>query len=72
LIVFAVIAKPWYIIMYKIHAQDFINIFFGFQNVTRFLTPEHKIGSQVYYNIPIILGGFFHGAYSAAWLLAFF
>ncbi len=59
LIVFGLIAKPWYIIMYKIHAQDFINAFFGFQNITRFLTPEHKIGSQVYYNIPIILGGFF-------------
>jgi len=59
LIVFAVIAKPWYIIMYKIHAQDFVNVFFGFHNVTRFLMPEHKIGSQVYYNIPIVLGGFF-------------
>ena len=59
LIVFAVIAKPWYIIMYKIHSRDFVNVFFGFQNVTRFLTPEHKIGSQVYYNIPIVLGGFF-------------
>ncbi|MDO8536334.1 MAG: glycosyltransferase family 39 protein [Candidatus Omnitrophota bacterium] len=59
LIVFAVIAKPWYIIMYKIHAQDFVNVFFGFQNITRFLTPEHKTGSQIYYNIPIILGGFF-------------
>jgi 4-amino-4-deoxy-L-arabinose transferase-like glycosyltransferase len=59
LIVFAIIAKPWYFIMYKIHAQDFISTFFGFQNVTRFLTPEHKIGSQVYYNIPIVLGGFF-------------
>ena len=59
LIIFAIIAKPWYIIMYKIHAQDFLNVFFGFHNVTRFLTPEHKIGSQVYYNIPIVLGGFF-------------
>lgn len=59
LIIFVVIAKPWYIIMYKIHAQDFVNVFFGFHNVTRFLTPEHKIGSQVYYNIPIVLGGFF-------------
>jgi 4-amino-4-deoxy-L-arabinose transferase-like glycosyltransferase len=58
-IVFIIIAKPWYFIMYKIHAQDFISIFFGFQNVTRFLTPEHRIGSQVYYNIPIALGGFF-------------
>ena len=59
LIIFAVIAKPWYIIMYKIHARDFVNVFFGFHNVARFLTPEHKMGSQVYYNIPIVLGGFF-------------
>ncbi|MFA5255113.1 MAG: glycosyltransferase family 39 protein [Candidatus Omnitrophota bacterium] len=59
LVVFAVIAKPWYIIMYKIHAQDFVNVFFGFHNVTRFLTPEHRMGSQAYYNIPIVLGGFF-------------
>jgi 4-amino-4-deoxy-L-arabinose transferase-like glycosyltransferase len=59
LIVFTVIAKPWYIVMYKIHARDFVNVFFGFHNVTRFLTPEHKIGSQIYYNIPILLGGFF-------------
>ena len=59
LIVFAVIAKPWYIAMYKIHSRDFVNVFFGFHNITRFLTPEHKMGSQVYYNIPIVLGGFF-------------
>jgi len=59
LIIFAVIANPWYIIMYKTHAQDFVNVFFGFHNVTRFLTPEHKIGSQAYYNIPIVFGGFF-------------
>ncbi len=59
LIVFIIIAKPWYFIMYKLHAQEFINTFFGFQNITRFMTPEHKIGSQVYYNIPIVLGGFF-------------
>ena len=59
LVVFLLIAKPWYVIMYKLHAQDFISAFFGFQNITRFLTPEHKIGSQIYYNIPIVLGGFF-------------
>ncbi|MCX5679428.1 MAG: hypothetical protein NTZ95_01980 [Candidatus Omnitrophica bacterium] len=37
----------------------FIDAFFGFQNITRFTQSEHKIGSQVYYNIPILLGGFF-------------
>ena len=59
LAVFLLIAAPWYLIMYKIHAKEFIDAFFGFQNITRFTTPEHKTGSQIYYNIPIVLGGFF-------------
>ncbi len=58
-VVFMLIALPWYITMYKLHAGTFIDEFFSFHNITRFLTPEHKTGSQVYYNIPIILGGFF-------------
>jgi 4-amino-4-deoxy-L-arabinose transferase-like glycosyltransferase len=57
-VVFAVIALPWYIIMYKLYAKDFIDAFFGFHNITRFFVPEHKTGSQFYYNIPVILGGF--------------
>ncbi len=57
-LIFILIALPWYIIMYKLHAKAFVDEFFGFHNITRFLTPEHKIGSQVYYNIPIVLGGF--------------
>jgi len=58
LAIFVLIALPWYLVMYRLHGSNFINEFFGFQNVTRFLTPEHKTGSQIYYNIPIILGGF--------------
>lgn len=58
-IVFLAVASPWYILMFKVHGSAFTEAFFGFQNVTRFLQSEHKIGSQVYYNIPILLGGFF-------------
>jgi 4-amino-4-deoxy-L-arabinose transferase-like glycosyltransferase len=57
--VFAAIALPWYVVMYKTHGNLFMDEFFGFHNVTRFMTPEHKTGSQSYYNIPIIFGGFF-------------
>lgn len=57
--VFLLIAAPWYIAMIRIHGKVFIDSFFGFQNVTRFLQSEHEIGSQFYYNIPILLGGFF-------------
>lgn len=58
-VIFIAIAAPWYLLEYKIHGANFINSFFGFHNITRFLEAEHKIGSQVYYNIPIVFGGFF-------------
>jgi len=57
--VFIVITAPWYLAIYKLHGKVFIDAFFGFHNITRFLEAEHKIGSQVYYNIPVIFGGFF-------------
>lgn len=56
---FILTAFPWYIVAYKLHGRAFIDAFFGFQNVTRFLESEHKIGSQWYYNIPVVLGGLF-------------
>ncbi|MFH1190305.1 MAG: glycosyltransferase family 39 protein [Candidatus Omnitrophota bacterium] len=58
-VVFAVISAPWYLAIYKLHGRAFIDGFFGLHNVNRFLVSEHKIGSQFYYNIPIIMGGFF-------------
>ena len=59
LIFFLLIASPWYLIMIKMHGKNFTEAFFGFQNITRFMESEHKIGSQFYYNIPAILAGFF-------------
>ena len=59
LLAFIVVAMPWYLAAYRLHGKEFIDAFFGFQNVTRFMQSEHKIGSQIYYNIPVIFGGFF-------------
>ncbi len=56
---FMFVAGPWYFLAYKLHGKEFIDAFFGFQNVTRFMQSEHRIGSQIYYNIPVILAGFF-------------
>lgn len=58
ILVFFAISAPWYAAIYKLHGKDFVDAFFGFHNVTRFLESEHKIGSQFYYNIPIVFGGF--------------
>jgi 4-amino-4-deoxy-L-arabinose transferase-like glycosyltransferase len=59
LIVFVLIASPWYFLMIKMHGKNFTEAFFGFQNINRFMESEHRIGSQFYYNIPAILAGFF-------------
>ena len=59
LLAFLAIAAPWYLIVGKIHGSLFVDEFFVFHNVTRFLEPEHKIGSSPFFYIPIILGGFF-------------
>jgi 4-amino-4-deoxy-L-arabinose transferase-like glycosyltransferase len=58
-LVFMAVALPWYIIVYRLHGSAFTDAFFGFHNVNRFLEAEHKIGSQIYYNVPVALGGFF-------------
>jgi 4-amino-4-deoxy-L-arabinose transferase-like glycosyltransferase len=58
-VVFIAVAAPWYLLEYKLHGKAFIDVFFGFHNVTRFFESEHKVGSQFYYNIPIVFGGFF-------------
>jgi 4-amino-4-deoxy-L-arabinose transferase-like glycosyltransferase len=57
--VFLAVSIPWYLAMHYLHGKEFMEIFFGFHNVTRFLQPEHEIGSQFYYYIPVVLGGFF-------------
>ncbi|EFK96921.1 Glycosyl transferase, family 39 [sediment metagenome] len=57
--VFILVAGPWYLEMIRMHGKVFIDTFFGFQNVTRFMESEHKMGSQIYYNIPVVFGGFF-------------
>lgn len=58
-IIFIAIAAPWYIVMYKTHGQAFIDEFFGFRNINRFLVPEHKIGSQFYFYVPVVFGALF-------------
>jgi len=52
------VALPWYILMYRVHGKEFIDVFFGFHNITRFLEPEHAIGDVFYYYVPVLFAGF--------------
>lgn len=56
---FAVLALPWYLMMYYYHGMAFVDTFLGFHNITRFLQPEHSSGKLWYYYIPVLIFGFF-------------
>lgn len=59
IVLYSVVALPWYGIMYKLHGAAFIETFLGFHNVTRFTSPEHPEIVTWYYYIPVLLIGFF-------------
>ncbi|NQT33198.1 MAG: glycosyltransferase family 39 protein [Candidatus Omnitrophica bacterium] len=59
IVVFLAVSVPWYVAVSRVHGSTFIGEFFGFQNITRFLHPEHRIGSSPFFYIPIVLGGVF-------------
>lgn len=59
ILIYAITALPWYVAMYSIHGNPFIETFIGFHNVTRFTSPEHASGLLWYYFIPVLILGFF-------------
>lgn len=59
LALYALVAVPWYWLMYNVHGTIFIETFLGFHNITRFTSPEHPEGVLWYYYIPVLLVGFF-------------
>ena len=59
ILIYAITALPWYVAMYAIHGNPFIETFIGFHNITRFTNPEHAAGVLWYYFIPVLILGFF-------------
>jgi len=59
LLLYFLIAAPWYYGMYTVHGMDFINTFLGFHNVTRFTTPEHASRVTFWYYFPVVILGLF-------------
>ena len=57
LIVFFVIATPWFILVQQ-RNPEFLNFFFIVQQFQRYLTPEQNRPGPFYYFVPVILVGF--------------
>ena len=54
-----VICATWYLPMYLMHGQDFIDTFFGVHNGLRATVSEHPRDDVWYYYLLIFLAGFF-------------
>ena len=54
ILLFIVLASPWYIAMYSIHGQDFISGFLGLHNMERALVSEHPKFNVWYYYLIIV------------------
>jgi len=59
ILLFCVVALPWYLFMYYVHGNAFVDTFLGFHNITRFTSPEHPEVLVWYYFIPVLILGFF-------------
>lgn len=59
LLLYFLIASPWYYAMYTVHGMEFIETFLGFHNVVRFTTPEHASRVTFWYYLPVIILGMF-------------
>jgi len=57
IIIFSVIALPWYILEYKAQGMKFIEGFFLKHNISRFETSFEKHKGSLFYYIPVILIG---------------
>jgi 4-amino-4-deoxy-L-arabinose transferase-like glycosyltransferase len=58
LLLFAVIAGPWFILM-AVKEKEFTQFFFIDQHVLRFLTTKHSRSGPLYYFLPVLFGGLF-------------
>jgi len=57
LIIFSIIALPWYILEYHQEGMKFIKGFFLKNNIKRFDTTLERHGGSIFYYIPVILIG---------------
>ena len=48
------VGLPWYILMYKVHGEVFLDTFIGYHNITRFAAPEHPGQNSLFFFIPIL------------------
>lgn len=71
-IIFVIVAFPWYILIIQKYGRSYIDYFFLKHNLARFATPELKHPGPVVYYLPVLLIGLFPWSaflFSSFWYL---
>lgn len=72
-LLFLLLAVPWYYFMYRTHGQAFTDIFLGTHNYLRATVSEHPSDNVFYYYTAVLILGFFPwSAYLPAMLLGMY
>ncbi len=72
IIIFAIVAFPWYILIIQKYGRSYVDYFFLKHNLARFATPELKHPGPVVYYLPVLLIGLFPWSaflFSSFWCL---
>lgn len=69
ILLFSVVALPWYIAMYTIHGSEFINTFFGVHNYLRATVSEHPRDNVIYYYTLVNILALFPWCLLIPWVL---
>jgi 4-amino-4-deoxy-L-arabinose transferase-like glycosyltransferase len=57
LIVFTLVAAPWYVAMVQEHGLGYLHRFFVAENLERFATDRYNEPRSVFFYVPIVIGG---------------
>lgn len=66
---FLALAMPWYVAMYQLHGNDFINMFFGVHNYLRATVSEHPKDNVIYYYTMVNILAIFPWSLILPWTL---
>jgi 4-amino-4-deoxy-L-arabinose transferase-like glycosyltransferase len=58
-VLFALVAAPWYLLVYRAQGRAFIDVFLLDHNVQRFTSEIHRHPGPWHYYVPLVLLGFF-------------
>ena len=59
IVLFLLVAGPWYALIYRAQGQEFLDVFLLNHNIQRFTSTVHNHPGPVVYYIPVLLAGLF-------------